>query len=393
MTSGVSLLASDSVKERLGGNFEQLAERHGVTMFVVTPNDVFPRAQKLLESSDQPSRDTQIAAVTDSYMNFASQFKDINPDVANNIRGGIFADEFRQEMMVDSLYRQEPVGKGFVSDSGEYYGVIVLPQLAASKEKLAGYELNINSEFFQDLPGTKEDWMNWVIEHEATHVGRKHLNMHKDVQVLRNEIEADNGTFDNALAQQAEGNDAPMQIVETVARLRALNAVLTPVDNNHATGPAIGRDDLSAEDVISATQSVRLKIHSAIAVKDDISLADASRLAVDQPERVVEEMRHLEELGAFDGNEITERLVELGLEATDHLKPGYKMDFESGDVDAYIDRKGLDRDLQIYGQSVPDARDIYERIITDAGVDSDAAYFVPGGSASYSDSDGDTFDL
>ncbi len=359
------LLASDLVKQTLGPRFEGLAERHNTSIFVVTANDVFPQAQNLLKGSENPSPSTVNAAVTDSYMSFAGQFRDLDSDISNNIRGGIFADEFRQQMMVDSLLQKEPVGKGFITDSDTYYGVLVLPPLSRPKEKLAGYELNIDTQYFRDLPGDKSDWMNWVIEHEATHISKRHLNMGKDVQVLGNEMEADNGTYDNALEEQELGNDTPMQIVETVARLRALNAVLTPVDNNHATGPAIGYDDLTAEEVIDATQSVRLKIHSAIAVKDDISIEDASRAAIDDPARAVEEMRFLMDMGAFDDNDIAERIATLGLEAADqHVKPGYKMLFASSDIDNHIERLALDRNLHIYGQSAPDVKAVYEDILS-----------------------------
>lgn len=371
---GVKLFASDAVKDALGPNFEQLAERHDAHIFVVTANDVFPRAQDLLKGTENPSRSTVRAALTDSYMSFAHQFSSLDPEISSHIRGGMFGDEFRQEMMVESLHGREPVGKGFVTDAGTYYGVIALPPLNTPKEKLAGYELNIDASSFDNLPGTKADWMNWVIDHESTHVGRKHLNTGEDVQVLSNEIEADNGTYDNAAALQAEGNDVPMQVVEAVARLRALNAVLTPVDNNHATGPAIGEHDVTAEEVILATQDVRLKIHSAIAVKDNISIEDASRVAIDDPERAVSEMRALQELGAFSDNDISERLVTLGAEAAEHhLKAGYKMDFDSADIDAYIERSNLTRNLHIYGDYAPDAEAIYEGILAHARDDGTTA--------------------
>lgn len=361
------LLASDLVKDRLGANFEQLAERHDTSIFIVTANDIFPRASELLEisgSSSSPS--TLTAALTDSYMSFAGQFRDVDSDISNNIRGGIFADEFRQGMMVESLHQREPVGKGFVTDAGTYYGVIVLPPLNTSPEKLAGYELNIDTQYFDDLPGTSADWMNWVIEHEATHVGQKHLNTGEDVQVLGNEIEADNGTRRNAAKLRSEGNDVPMQIVETVARLRSLNAVLTPVDNNHATGPAIGYD-VTPDEVILATQDVRLKIHAAIAVKDNISIENASRLAINFPERAVREMRELQELGAFRDNEISERLATLASEAAEHhLSEGYSMDFDAADIDGYIERAQLTRNAHIYGDPAPDVEAVYDQILMHA---------------------------
>lgn len=366
----VVLLASDGVKAHLGPHFETLAERHATSIFVVSANDVFPRAQDLLKHTENPAQDTVMAAVTDSYLSFAGQFRDVDPDISRNIRGGIFGDEFRQGMMVESLFQREPVGKGFLTDNGQYYGVIVLPPMNTSKEKLAGYELNIDTEFFDELSGSKADWMNWVIEHEATHVSKKHLNTDVDVKVLKNEIEADNGTYAHAAQLRAGGENTAMQIVETVARLRALNAVLTPVDNNHATGPAIGHDSVSPAEVILATQDVRLKIHAAIAAQDDISIEDASRIAIDDPERAVAEMRSLQELGAFEENDIAERLVTLSLEAADyHLKPGFKMNFDSADIDGFLKRSQLSRNLHFYGENAPDVHAIYASVAGDADTD------------------------
>ena len=363
----VHLLASDLLKDRLGENFGQLAERQGMSILVVSANDIFPDAKRLLGDQENPERSTVLAAVTDTYRTFPNQFSDVAPDIVDSVRGGLFGDEFRHDMMVDSLYQREPVGKVFITDSGTPYGVIVLPPLNTPKEQLAGYELNIGTEHFQNLPGNSADWMNWVIDHEGTHAGKRHLNTGDDVAVLSNEIEADNGTYDNAVTQEAEGNPVPMQVVETVARLRSLNAVLTPVDNNHATGPAIGPEfrDESSEAIIAATQAVRLKVHSAIATKDNISLEEASRVAIDTPDRVVTEMRELTDIGAFEGNGIQERLVGLSLEAVEHhLTPGYTLAFNSSDIDAFIERKGINRDTHLYGQDNPDPKAVYEAILT-----------------------------
>ncbi len=139
----------------------------------------------------------------------------------------------------------------FVVD-GKEYGLAFLPteQFDSKKEIVESFTKNLASNIsravYENMPGTNNDWMRYIGNHEGTHLQVSYTYPLSDVEILIEERRADQGAADLA-RERGQG--------ELVLAFKDRRSLLAFYDPTHATTPVLDQNDQVTDMTFSMAES------------------------------------------------------------------------------------------------------------------------------------------